>query len=135
MLENITEALEQNEQELAVTLDSIADGIISTDLSGYIIRMNRVAQQLTGWSILEAKGRQLKDVFRIVDRQTGRKLKSPYEEVIKTDSVVNLAPNTTLISRTGIRYQIEDSAAPIKTTENKKTSGVVLVFRDVTEKK
>lgn len=131
---NMSEALQQSEETLAVTLDSIADGVISTDLSGHVMRMNRVAQQLTGWSILEAKGRHLKDVFRIVDGDTGEKLKGPYEEVMKADSVVKLAPNTSLISRSGIHYQIEDSAAPIRTTDNKKSSGIVLVFRDVTEK-
>jgi len=131
---NIDEALQHSEETLAVTLDSIADGVISTDLCGHIIRMNRVAQQLTGRSILEATGFHLQEIFTIVDRESEVKLTWPFDSVIKTRSVVQLAPNTSLISHDGSHYQIEASAAPIKTADGKKTSGIVIVFRDVTEK-
>jgi len=128
------EALRKNEESLAITLDSIGDGVISTDRDGNILRMNRVAQQLTDWPIVEAKGRHLAEVFKIVDSETGATLPGPFEAAMRSGLAVNLAPNTALISRDGKKYLIADSAAPICDHQNNSPSGVVMVFRDVTEK-
>lgn len=127
-------ALRKSEETLAVTLDSIADGVISTDIEGDIINMNRVAQHLTGWTLSEAKGRGLAEVFNIVDGETGANLKSPFEAVMSVGAAVRLAPNTVLVARNGEHYLMEDSAAPIKENIEGPISGIVLVFRDVTEK-
>ena len=73
-------ALEEEKERLAVTLRSIGDGVATTDTEGKIVLMNRVAENLTGWSLAEAKGRHLDEVFRLVDEKTGEPFPSPVEE-------------------------------------------------------
>ena len=124
--------LRESEENLRITLNSIGDAVISTDIGGAIVRMNPVAENLCGWSIDEAKGKSLTEVFRIVNADTGKKAKNPVAKVIETGSIVGLANHTMLISKNGEKYQIADSAAPIR-DDSGHTSGVVLVFRDVTE--
>ncbi|NBB91048.1 MAG: PAS domain S-box protein [Spirochaetes bacterium] len=124
--------LRAREENLRITLNSIGDAVISTDIEGRIVRMNPVAESLCGWRIDEAKGKALHEVFRIVHADTGKEAQNPVAKVLETGHVVGLANHTMLISRDGTKYQIADSAAPIRDdTEN--TTGVVLVFRDVTE--
>lgn len=124
--------LKENEEKLSITLNSIGDGVISTDKMGLITQMNPVAEKLCGWKFEQALGKQLDEVFNIIDATTKKKLSNPVEKVIKTGKVVELANHTVLISKDGIERNISDSAAPILDKENN-IQGVVLVFSDVTE--
>jgi PAS domain S-box-containing protein len=123
--------LQESEENLARTLQSIGDGVISTDREGRVARMNPVAEKLCGWKESEAKGRSLGEVFFIVNAMTREALQDPVKKVFKTGRVVGLANHTLLLSRDGAEYQIADSAAPIKDRAGN-TTGAVLVFRDVT---
>jgi len=122
--------LQEREQNLSVTLDSIGDAVITTDESGVVTRMNSVAEQLTGWNFPEAKGLSLKTIFPIVNASTRKSIENPIEKVIATGEVVFLSNHTTLIAKDGTEYQIADSAAPIRNGE--KILGMILVFNDVT---
>lgn len=125
-------ALQEREQDLEITLNSIGDAVIATDASGNITRLNPVAEQLTGWSLEEAKGLSVKSIFPIVDASTRETIENPIEKVLSTGETVYLSNHTTLISRDGREYQIADSAAPIRNEDNH-VLGMVLVFNDVTE--
>ena len=127
-------ALENEKELLAITLKSIGDGVITTDTDGKIELMNEVAEQLTGWTLQEAYGRPLTEVFNIVDEKTGKPAQDPVRKVIETGMVVGLANHTVLISRDGQHHAIQDSAAPIR-DQTGRTFGVVLVFSDVTERR
>ena len=126
--------LAEEKEQLNITLKSIGDGVISTDSFGKVTLLNTVAEELTGWTTEEAFGRPLSDVFNIENEFSGEKCDNPVDRVLSTGEIVELANHTCLISRDGNEYIIEDSAAPIKNTENEIT-GIVLVFRDSTEKK
>ncbi|MBX3061744.1 MAG: PAS domain S-box protein [Anaerolineae bacterium] len=119
---------------LQVTLSSIGDAVIATDADGHINFMNEVAQSLTGWLYEEAAGRNLNDVFNIVNEYTRRPADNPVTKVLNEGVVVGLANHTILISRTGIEVPIDDSAAPIR-DENGQIIGVVLIFRDISERR
>jgi PAS domain S-box-containing protein len=122
-----------NEKEhLRTTLNSIGDAVICTDTKGNITRMNPVAEKLTGWAISEAEGRPILDVFRIVNADSGKPVESPVEKVLQNGYIVGLANHTVLISKNGTENQIADSGSPI-TNSSGNITGVVLVFRDVTE--
>lgn len=127
------EALASEKERLAVTLRSIGDGVITTDTDGRIILLNLVAEKLTGWSQQEAQGRPLSEIFRIVNEQTRKPCENPAEKVIASGQIIQLANHTTLIAKDGTEYNIADSGAPIRNKESD-VIGVVLVFRDVTEK-
>jgi len=126
------EALSHEKEFLSVTLRSIGDAVIATDPEGRVTFVNRVAELLTGWPEAEALGRTLREVFRLVHEETGEPVKDPCALVLATGKVVGLANHTVLVSRDGTRRAIADSAAPICMEEDV-ISGVVLVFRDVTE--
>ena len=102
-------------------------------LSGKVVHMNPIAENLTGWTQRQALGRPLTEVFHIINAHTREVVANSVEKVLAQGQVVGLAGQTILKSRTGIEYQIEDSAAPIEDEKNN-LRGVVLVFRDVTEK-
>ena len=127
------EALSSEKERLAVTLRSIGDGVITTDIEGNLVIMNKIAENLTGWSQNEAQGKPLTRIFNIVNEITRKPCENPVEKVIKTGNIIELANHTLLISRDGTEYIIADSGAPIK-DKNSETIGVVLVFRDMTEK-
>ena len=120
------------ERDLRITLDSIGDGVIASDAKGLVVRMNPVAQDLTGWSDRDAIGRPVDEIFRIVHADTGNRVQSPVERVLREGQVVGLANHTALVRRDGSRLQIADSGAPIRLPDGR-ISGVVLVFRDVTQ--
>ena len=128
------EALYMEKERLAVTLGSIGDGVIATDTEGNIVLINAVAEQLTGWSREEAVGLPLDTVFHIVNEKTRHLCESPVEKVLKSGQVVGLANHTVLIAKDGQDVAIADSGAPI-TKEDGTIIGVVLVFRDVTERR
>jgi PAS domain S-box-containing protein len=128
------EAIYEEKERLAVTLRSIGDGVIATDVSGKITLINAVAEKLTGWSLEEALNRNLDEVFPIISEKTRERSENPVEKVLKTGGVVGLANHTVLISRDGTELSIADSGAPIRRTDGS-IIGVVLVFRDMTEKR
>ncbi len=128
----VEEALRKSEEDLSITLNSIGDGVIATDEHGLIVRMNPVAERLCGWPFAEAKGKPLKDIFRIIHTETRKPAADPVALVMEKGEVVGLANHTSLLSRDGREYQIADSAAPITNKEGL-ILGVVLVFSDITE--
>jgi len=122
--------LEEKEQ-LDVTLRSIGDGVITTDLNGKIILMNRIAEELTGWCETDAVGQLLTDVFNTVNANSRKPVENPANKVLTSGQIVLLERNSVLLSKDGTEYSIEDSAAPIRSSDSK-IKGVILVFRDVT---
>ncbi len=126
------EALRESEQSLATTLHSIGDAVIATDLEGRVVRMNPVAEQLTGWTLAEARLRPLTQVFRVLSEDTRQAVEDPVAHVLRQGQVVGLANHTLLIARDGTERPIADSGAPIHDPHGT-VSGVVLVFRDQTE--
>lgn len=118
---------------LEVTLASIGDGVIVTDAAGHVTFLNPVAEQLTGWSLAEARNTPFEEVFRIVNEYTGAPVDHPVAKVIKSDGIVALANHTVLIRRDGRRIPIDDSGAPIR--HEGALVGIVVVFRDVTERR
>jgi PAS domain S-box-containing protein len=128
-----TSDLRASEENLAITLHSIGDGVIATDASGRVTRMNATAERLTGWMLTEATGHGLTDIFRIVNAGTREPVTDPVQLVMAKGEVVGLANHTVLLARDGQEYQIADSAAPIRNDAGD-IVGVVLVFSDVTEK-
>lgn len=122
----------QAASRLAVTLDSIGDGVIAVDRQGRVERLNPVAQELTGWIPADAVGRQLEDIFHIRSAVSGKRVENPVAKVLLTGRIVGLANHTELVARDGTVRQIADSAAPIVEKDGT-IQGVVLVFRDVTE--
>lgn len=127
------EKLSEEKERLAVTLRSIGDAVIVTDIGGKITLLNKVAERHTGWSMQEASGKHLTEVFNIINEKTRSRCDNPVDKVIETGLIVGLANHTALIRKDGTEIIIEDSAAPIR-DKTSRTSGVVLVFRDVTEK-
>lgn len=126
--------LRESEERLAVTLQSIGDAVLATDITGRITRMNPVAEQLTGWAQAEALGRPVAEVFRIINEETRQPAPVPVDEVLATGGTHDLANHTALIARDGTERSIADSAAPIRDAEGQLV-GVVLVFRDETERR
>jgi PAS domain S-box-containing protein len=124
--------LTEREENLRITLNSIGDGVIATDLKGCITNLNPIAEELTGWKIAEAAGKPVTEVFDIVHAYTGDRAENPIEKVLEKGMIVGLANHTKLIAKDGREFQIADSAAPIRDDHNDIT-GVVMVFRDVTE--
>jgi diguanylate cyclase (GGDEF)-like protein/PAS domain S-box-containing protein len=124
------EALFEEKERAQVTLNSIGDAVMSTDVSCRITYLNCVAEHLTGWSQQEAMGRPLEEVFRIVDGATREKARNPMTLAILESKTVGLTPNCVLIRRDGFEYSIEDSAAPIHDRYGQVT-GAVMVFHDV----
>ena len=124
--------LQESEEGLRTILDSIGDAVIAVDILGNVIRINPVGESMTGWKFEESRGKALTQVFNIRNSITGKVPENPVEKVLATGKTIGLANHTQLISKDGSEYQIADSAAPIMNTRNEIT-GVVLVFRDVTE--
>ena len=126
-------ALEDSEESLSITLQSIGDAVVATDPAGRVTRINATAERLTGWVASEAVGRPLGEVFRIFNARSREPAVDPVQQVLARGEVIGLANDTLLIARDGHEYQIADSAAPIRTRSGE-IAGVVLVFSDVTER-
>ncbi|MAT66158.1 MAG: histidine kinase [Gammaproteobacteria bacterium] len=121
------------EKELAqVTLSSIGDGVITTDMEGRVRFLNPIAEYLTGWKAAQAQGRPLTEVFRIINELTRRPAVDPVERCLREGRIVGLANHTILVRTDGHEFAIEDSAAPIRDNDGS-IIGVVLVFHDVTK--
>jgi len=124
--------LQESEAWLYTTLKSIGDAAIATDVYGKVKFMNPVASNMTGWEEKEALGKPMEEIFVIVNEETGKPAENPIKRVLKEGVIVGLANHTVLISRSGMRYSIDDSAAPIM--DEGVIIGAVLVFRDITER-
>ena len=125
--------LREQRERLRITLDSIGDAVIVTDADARVTMLNPVAQALTGWGP-EALGQPLKQVFPIANEFTGQPVDDPVAKVLREGTIVGLANHTVLMSKTGVRHPIADSAAPIRDVQGE-VVGVVLVFRDVSEER
>ena len=127
-------AIRESEQRFATTLASIGDAVIATDTEGKITFMNAVAETATGWSFTGARGKPVAEVFDIVNEQTREEVESPVARVLREGMTVGLANHTVLVRKDGTEIPIDDSGAPIRDADGK-VSGVVLVFRDISERK
>lgn len=121
-------------KKIDITLSSIGDAVITTDSDGRVTFMNSVAESLTGWNLEEAANKSSSLIFNIINEDTRDKVESPIEKVIQSGKIVGLANHTVLIRKDGKEVPIDDSGAPIK-DERGNILGVVLVFRDITERK
>jgi PAS domain S-box-containing protein len=126
--------IQEQRERLRVTLASIGDAVISTDVEGRVAFLNPVAERLLGWKDEEAAGHGLEEVFHIVNAETRSPVENPVVRALREALVVGLANHTLLLSKDGTERPIDDSAAPIRDAENK-VIGCVLVFRDVAEQK
>ena len=121
-----------NQHELLhVTMQSIGDAVITTDTAGKVTWLNPVAERLTGWTVKEALGQALTQVFHIIHEDSRTPSNNPVTECLQQNQTVRLAKLTLLVSRDGNEYGIEDSAAPIRNAQGE-ILGAVLVFHDVT---
>jgi PAS domain S-box-containing protein len=127
-------SLAAEKERLAVTLYSIGDGVITTDTQGRVVLLNKAAEQLTGWSQTQAEGVPVERVFAIVRQKTGARAESPVARVLRTGETVALDEGTALIAKDGSQRLVADSGAPIL-GKGQEILGVVLVFRDITERK
>ena len=141
LFREITSAFRQQLHETALqrdsletTLQSIGDAVIVCDSAGKVTLMNPTAVKATGWMIAQAKGEPLGRIFRIINEHTREDVESPVTKVFRVGKVVGLANHTLLVRRDGTEIPIDDSGAPIRDREGE-IVGVVLVFRDITERK
>jgi diguanylate cyclase (GGDEF)-like protein/PAS domain S-box-containing protein len=125
-----TEALFDEKERAQVTLNSIGDAVISTNVSGHVTYLNIVAERLTGWPRAEAVGRKLEEILLLVDGDTHVTAENPMARATRENKTVGLTPNCVLIRRDGVEAAIEDSAAPIHDRRGQVT-GAVMVFHDV----
>ncbi len=128
------EALRENEERWVTTLASIGDGVIATDVAGKVTFMNSVAAALTGWTPGEAFNKPITEVFNIINEQTRQIVENPVNKVLQQGHICGLANHTILVRKDRTEVAIDDSAAPIQ-DENGAITGVVLIFRDITERK
>ncbi|MCK9209695.1 MAG: PAS domain S-box protein [Ignavibacteriaceae bacterium] len=131
---SIEKKLKENERWLFTTLQSIGDAVITTDVDRNITFVNRRTEELTGWKMNELIGRDICSTIKFINEETGEELLNPVLNVLETNSSYNLAAKTSLITRSGKEISIDDSAAPI-IDEKGNTTGVVLVFRDIFERR
>jgi PAS domain S-box-containing protein len=119
---------------LRITLASIGDGVIVADAKGHITFLNPVAQSLTGWTQDDAIGAPLDQVFKIVNEESRQPVENPAARALREGLVIGLANHTLLFTKTGTERPIDDNAAPIR-SEKGEVNGVVLVFRDISERR
>ncbi|MHA1658858.1 MAG: PocR ligand-binding domain-containing protein [Promethearchaeota archaeon] len=124
----------ENEKWYFTILKSIGDAVIATDIKSNITFLNPVAESITGWKQEEAMGKPLEKIFNIINEETRKRVENPIARVLREGIVVGLANHTILISKEGKDIPIADSGAPIK-DDNGNIIGVVLIFRDITERK
>ncbi|MBW8002358.1 MAG: PAS domain S-box protein [Planctomycetes bacterium] len=124
---------QQNEKWLSTTMESMGDAVIITDPEGIVTYLNPVATFLTGWKPYYAKGKFIRNIFNIINSETGKPAENPVNRIIREKKVIGLANHTVLISKDGEKYPIDDSGAPIVDDQGN-LLGVVMIFRDITEK-
>ncbi len=126
--------LKESEKWLSTTLESIGDAVIATDENGCVKFMNPVAMTITGWNETEALGKNLKEIYNIIQEGSEASIDDPVKEVIQKNHIIELNQPTILITKNGNKVPIDDSSAPIKDS-NGNIIGVALVFRDITERR
>ena len=131
-LDERTNQLQQEKELAQITLQSIGDAVITTDLVGKIVNINPMAEQLTGWKAEEARSKTLGEVFYLINEYTRKPVSNPVEQVLQENKVFGLTERILLIARDGTEYAIEHSAAPIRDRQGKMV-GAILIFHDVTE--
>ncbi len=132
LLRAAQDRLREQGEWLQTTLTSIGDAVIATDTEGRIMFLNRVAEELTGWTQSDAEGRPLESVFAIFNELTRQPVANPVAKALQQRGIVGLGNHTILIAKDGVERPIDDSAAPIRDAAGE-IIGVVLIFRDVTE--
>ena len=128
-----TQELVREKELLNITLQSIGDGVVATNVDGIITLINPTARRMTGWED-DALGEKFTTVLQLINEETEEPVTSPIEKVLETGEIVGLANHTALINRSGEKTPIADGASPIRDTEGQ-IYGVVMVFRDVTQEK
>ncbi|MDO9103565.1 MAG: PAS domain S-box protein [Methylovulum sp.] len=131
-LQQVNDSLQVSEAKLAVTLNSIGDAVIATDAEGCVTLLNPLAERLTGWSLADAWGRPVDEVFHIINQETRQPSIVPIKATLAHGTIQGLANHTVLIALDGCERAIADSCAPIR-DRGGQVVGAVLVFRDVTE--
>jgi two-component system cell cycle sensor histidine kinase/response regulator CckA len=126
--------LQETKQWLTATLHSIGDAVLGTDAKGHVKMMNPVAEALTGWSRQEAEGKNVSEIFILIDEQTYRVRENPITRALHRDAAVGLPDGSLLVARDERALAVEGSAAPVY-DENKDFAGFVLVFRDISKRK
>ncbi|WP_018411774.1 bifunctional diguanylate cyclase/phosphodiesterase [Methyloversatilis thermotolerans] len=132
VLQRAEEALFDEKERAQVTLNSIGDAVLATDLSGRVSYLNRMAESMTGWTAIDALGKPLTEVFYVIDGTTRAVAVNPAQRAVAEDRTVSLAMDCLLVRRDGVELPIEDSAAPIHDRQGKVT-GAVIVFHDVSQ--
>lgn len=127
---NAEDALFDEKEKALVTLQSIGDAVITTDKKSHVEFMNPVAENLTGWSLEDARGRDITELLNIINEQTGQPVDNPVKRCLQEKAVIELSRNSILISKDNKEYAIEDSAAPIRDRHGD-IIGTVMVFHDV----
>jgi PAS domain S-box-containing protein len=125
--------LREQRKWFEVTLASIGDGVITADVDGNVTLLNPVAEELTGWTTAEAKGKPLTTVFHIINEDTRAEAENPAMRALREGRIFGLANHTLLVAKNGREVSIDDSGAPIRS--HGETLGAVLVFRDITERR
>lgn len=128
-----TAALHEQRDWLLVTLSCIGDAVITTDSQGRVTFLNPVAESMTGWT-QEAVGQPLDDVFRIINEESRQPIEIPTTQALREGRTIKLASHSLLVAKDGTERSISDSAAPIR-NDKEEVAGVVLVFRDITERR
>jgi len=126
------EELFEEKERAQVTLNSIGDAVLTTDIQGNVTYLNLMAEKMTGWSRDEALGRPLSEVFTIIEGETRQPAVNPAHQAMQEDRTVGLSADCVLIRRDGFESSIEDSAAPIHNRDGRVT-GTVIVFHDISE--
>lgn len=127
-------SLREQSERFSVTLSSIGDAVVATDAAGRVTFLNKVASDLMGWQPNEAYGQPLNNIFKIVNEQNRSPVENPVDKVLASGKIVGLANHTVLIAKNGNEVAIDDSGAPIRDNDGN-IIGVVLVFRDISERK
>ncbi len=126
------DALFDQQERAQVTLNSIGDAVLTTNLAGKISYLNRTAETMTGWSLKEALGLPLEDVFKVIDADSRQPPPNPVRRALKANKTIKLPSNCLLVRRDGAEIPIEDSIAPIRNRLGA-ISGAVIVFHDVSD--
>ncbi|HEB50919.1 MAG TPA: hybrid sensor histidine kinase/response regulator [Desulfobulbus sp.] len=132
--EKAEQELSAESERLQVTLQSIADGVIAADIEGRVVLVNRVAEQLTGWSEEEARGRPVEEIFRVVSMSTGREILNPVARILAQERPELVRGDLVLRARNGEETLVTESCAPL-TDNREQVIGAVLVFSDVSEQR
>lgn len=129
-----TRQLQESRESFRITLNSLAEGVIATDAQGCITFANPVAQQLTGWTDLEAVGLPVSDVLYLLDERTRTRISDPLEQLAPADKLTNSATHLAMLDRHGREFPVEVNAAPILNDQQQRV-GSVVVFRDITQRR